>query len=52
MSILPFVIGPAISAVGSIIGGNRAAGAARESANLQNEAAQRQLEYEERSAYC
>tara|TARA_B100000941_G_C28482472_1_gene543016 strand:+ start:390 stop:1289 length:900 start_codon:yes stop_codon:yes gene_type:complete len=46
MNLLPFVIGPAVSAVGSIIGGNKAASAARESANLQNEAAQRQLEYD------
>lgn len=40
------ITGALISTAGSIIGGNKAASAARESANLQNEATQRQLEYD------
>ena len=43
---LPIIIGAAVSTVGSIIGGNKAAGAAREQANMQNDATQRQLEYD------
>ena len=43
---LPIIIGAAVSTVGSIIGGNKAASAAREQANLQNDATQRQLEYD------
>ena len=38
--------GALISTAGSLIGGSKAAGAAREQANLQNEATQRQLEYD------
>ena len=44
--VLPIIIGAAVSTVGSIIGGNKAASAAKEQANLQNEATQRQLEYD------
>ena len=40
------VVGAAISVVGSVIGGNKSASAARKQAGLQNEAAQRQLEYD------
>ena len=43
---LPIIIGAAVSTVGSIIGGNKAASAARDQANLQNDATQRQLEYD------
>ena len=43
---LPIIIGAAVSTVGSIIGGNKAASAAREQANMQNDATQRQLEYD------
>ena len=43
---LTIIIGAAVSTVGSIIGGNKAAGAAREQANLQNEATETQLEYD------
>ena len=43
---LPIIIGAAVSTVGSIIGGNKAASAAREQANMQNNATQRQLEYD------
>ena len=45
MNLIPF-IGPAISVVGSVIGGSKAASAAREGANVHNEAKQRQLEYD------
>ena len=38
--------GALISTAGSLIGGRKAAGAAREHANLQNDATQRQLEYD------
>jgi len=38
--------GALISTAGSLIAGSKAAGAARESANLQNDAAQRKLEYD------
>ena len=38
--------GALVSTVGSIIGGSKAAGAAREQANLKNDATQRQLEYD------
>ena len=38
--------GALISTAGSLIGGSKAAGAASEQANLQNEATQRQLEYD------
>ena len=38
--------GALISTAGSLIGGSKAAGAAREQANLQNEATERQLEYD------
>ena len=41
-----FVIGAGISAVGSIIGGNKAAKAAESQVDSQNEAAQRQYEYD------
>ena len=44
--VLPIIIGAAVSTAGAIIGGNKAAGAAREQANLQNDATQRQLEYD------
>ena len=44
--VLPIIIGAAVSTVGSIIGGNKAASAARDQANLQNDATQRQLEYD------
>ena len=43
---LPIIIGAAVSTVGSIIGGNKAASAAKEQANMQNDATQRQLEYD------
>jgi len=46
MALLPIIGGALVSTVGSIIGGNKAAGAAKEQANLQNEATQRQLEYD------
>ena len=45
MNLIPF-IGPAISVVGSVIGGNKAASAARQGAEDKNAAAQRQLEYD------
>ena len=45
-NIVPIIVGAAISTVGSIIGGNKAANAAKQQANLQNEATQRQLEYD------
>ena len=45
-NIVPIIVGAAISTVGSIIGGNKAANAAKQQANLQNEASQRQLEYD------
>ena len=38
--------GALISTAGSLIGGSKAAGAAREQANLQNDAPERQLEYD------
>ena len=38
--------GALVSTVGSIIGGSKAAGAARGQANMQNEATERQLEYD------
>ena len=38
--------GALISTAGSLIGGSKAAGAAKEQANLQNEATERQLEYD------
>ena len=38
--------GALISTAGSLIGGSKAAGAAKDQANLQNEATQRQLEYD------
>ena len=43
--IAPWVVGGAIAGVGSLIGGSKAAGAARDQAELQNEATQRQYEY-------
>ena len=44
---IPQIIGGAlVSTVGSIIGGNKAASAAKEQANMQNDATQRQLEYD------
>ena len=46
MAIGAILGGALVSTVGSIIGGNKAAGAARDQANLQNEATQRQLEYD------
>ena len=39
------VIGGALSLGGSLIGGNRAASAARDQAEMQNQATQRQYEY-------
>ena len=45
MNLIPF-IGPAVSVVGSIIGGNKSANAAKQAANDKNAAAQRQLEYD------
>ena len=45
MNLIPF-IGPAISVVGSVIGGNRAANAASQAASDKNAASQRQLEYD------
>ena len=45
MNLIPF-IGPAISVVGSVIGGSKAASAARQGAEDKNAAAQRQLEYD------
>ena len=44
--VLPIIVGAGISAIGSIVGGNKAANAAKQQANLQNEATQRQLEYD------
>ena len=44
--ILPWVVGAAVSTVGSIIGGNKAASAAREQANAQNDAAERRYGYD------
>ena len=41
----PFVVAAAVSAAGSIIGGAKSASAAKKQANLQNEATQRQFEY-------
>ena len=38
--------GALISTAGSLIGGSKAASAAKEQANLQNDATQRQLEYD------
>ena len=46
MPIGAIIGGALISTAGSLIGGSKAAGAAREQANLQNEATQRQLEYD------
>ena len=46
MAIGAIIGGALVSTVGSIIGGNKAAGAAREQANLQNEATERQLQYD------
>ena len=40
------IVSAGVSAVGSIIGGNKAASAARQQANMQNDAAARQLEYD------
>lgn len=40
-----FLVGAGISAAGSLIGGSKSASAARKQANLQNEATQRQFEY-------
>ena len=45
MNLIPF-IGPAVSVVGSIIGGNKSANAAKQAANDKNAAAARQLEYD------
>ena len=45
MNLIPF-IGPAVSIVGSIIGGNKSANAAKQAANDKNAAAARQLEYD------
>ena len=44
--VLGFVIGAGISAVGSIIGGNKAAKAAKSQVDSQNDAAKRQYEYD------
>ncbi len=44
--IAPIIVGAAISAAGSLIGGSKAASAAREQANLQNEAAERRFGYD------
>ena len=46
MHIWEVVAGAAINVVGSLIGGNKSASAARKSAQMSNEAAQRQLEYD------
>lgn len=46
MNIVGAIVGAAVSVAGSIIGGNKAASAARQQANMQNEAAARQLEYD------
>ena len=42
----PFAVAAVVSSVGSIIGGAKSASAARKQANLQNEATQRQFEYD------
>ncbi len=45
MNLIPF-IGPAVSVVGSIIGGSKSASAASQAASDKNAAAERQLEYD------
>ena len=45
-NVWPVVAGAAINVVGSIIGGNKSSSAARKQAEMSNEAAQRQLEYD------
>ena len=46
-NIIPAIIGAAvIGTVGNVIAGNKASSAARDQANMQNEATQRQLEYD------
>ena len=46
MQVAGWIIGAAISTVGSFIGGSKAAGAARDQARLNNEASQRALGYD------
>ena len=46
IQIADWIIGAAISTVGSFIGGSKAAGAARDQARLNNEASQRALGYD------
>ena len=43
---LGIITGAVIGTVGNIISGNKASNAAKQQANLQNEATQRQLEYD------
>ena len=42
----PAIIGGGISLIGSVIGGNKSSDAARQQAQLSNEAAERQLKYD------
>ena len=41
----PYIVGGIISGIGSLIGGSKSASAAKKQARLQNEATQRQFEY-------
>ena len=45
----PFAVAAAVGAVGSFIGGRKSASAARKQANLQNEATERQFEYDNKA---
>ena len=45
----PFAVAAAVGAVGSFIGGKKSAKAARKQANLQNEATERQFEYDNKA---
>ena len=45
----PFAVAAAVGAVGSFIGGKKSASAARKQANLQNEATERQFEYDNKA---
>ena len=45
----PFAVAAAVGAVGSFIGGRNSASAARRQANLQNEATERQFEYDNKA---
>ena len=45
----PFAVAAAVGAVGSFIGGKKSASAAKKQANLQNEATERQFEYDNKA---